>query len=74
MGSKECKAVRGSEDLLTMNEPPCHILKSIVMFPISSIFHVFIISKDSAFLLPPGILYIMHAYFFQTSCVSLGYF
>lgn len=26
-GSKECKAVRGSEDLLTMNEPLCHILK-----------------------------------------------
>lgn len=45
VGWKECKAGWGSEDLLTMNEPPCHILKQIVMFPISSIFHVFITSK-----------------------------
>lgn len=37
------------------------------MFSISSIFHVFIISKLSAFLFPPGVLYIMHAYFFQTA-------
>lgn len=46
------------------------------MFPISSIFHVFIMSKLSAFLFPPGVLYIMHAYFFQTVVppVSLGYF